>query len=638
MPTPEQEAVIAAARERLRELELQQQVPTQMIRAAAQGLTYNTADEIEAAVRSAFSGRPKEEIEREIRLALSEYRKQNPAQAMAAEFAGAAIPAAIATVVTRNPAPAEGIFSKFFPNIAKATGIGASEGAASTVGAMEQPFSERFGNVGEIATGAAIGGALGGGIYSGGTAALKGADFLSEAARFISGSRSRNAVNNEIQRIAEEAGITPDDALMRLARGELIAEDPNVAEAIRPLIGGGESSKVIRTTLEGRPAEARRAAITTIRSGIASGLDRNIYRQMRADDKLLRQLESNEYRNAFESVQDANQDVVNQMYETISRFPNAGDKLKAAFKSETGKDPFFVVDDKGVISFRMLPTMKDAEQLRRIISAESRKLIQSGGADATVGINLSSSERSLRESIDNASPAIATARENARLVRARNENYQNGKKASSKNADEIEVEFQDVLNSKNANLIQAYRLGYLESLNAKMEGGNKASTVARITDPETKEGRIFRIIYPGDLQQAALERLDVAKQAQDAARKLLTGSATAPTLQAAQRMGTISRGVSTGGLAVDALRGDINAAANILDRVIAQFRPGLTDAQRTNVAQILLSRDPQIVGKALRDREGLKSLQSVIIPIADAPLLIGAAAGSQVLTTEIQGK
>jgi hypothetical protein len=152
--------------------------------------------------------------------------------------------------------------------------------------------------------------------------------------------------------------------------------------------------------------------------------------------------------------------------------------------------------------------------------------------------------------------------------------------------------------------------------------------VARLTDAETKEGRIFRTLYPGDLQEAALEKLGVAAQAQAASNKLLTGSATAPTLRAQAREGLISGQVATGRLAADALRGDIMAASNILDRIVQQFRPGLTDVQRSQVARVLLSQDPRIVVKALQNREGLQSLQNAIIPLADAPAMTAALAGT----------
>lgn len=624
--TPEQEAALAAFRQRTGRGPLE--APTQRLRTAAQGLTFNLADEAEAAVVSAVTGRPREEVEQEIRQKISAYQMQSPTESRMIEFGGAVIPSAIASAVTKNPAPITGVFSKFLPNLSKVIGIGGVEGAVQTVGSMEGPIRERFEQPEQIAMGAGLGAVTAGGLYTGGTGALKGVEIGTEALRFISGSRARNAVNNEIQRIASEAGIDAAEAERRLLNGELIAEDPNVAEAIRPYIGRGEASTRIRGTMTERPAVTRRTAFQAIRSGLAAGLDRNIYRHMRASNDLLRKLERDAYKSAFETVQDAPQPVVDQMYEVISRFPGGGTKLKEAFKSETGREPFFVIDDFGRVSFRMLPTMRDAEQLRRIVSDEGRRLRIAGGADATIGVNLGDAESRLRTVIDDAAPDIGVARENARLMRARNENYKQGTQANSRTADEIEVEFNDVLNSRNPGLIQAYRLGYLQNLQARIEGGNKASQVARLTDPESKEGRIFRIIYPGDLQDAALAKLGVAKQAQAASNKLLTGSATAPTLGAAQREGMISQSVSTAGLAADAMRGDVFAAANMLDRIVSQFRPGLTDTDRSNIARVLLSNDPQVVRTALTSREGLRSLQPLIIALADAPAMTAALAGT----------
>jgi hypothetical protein len=349
---------------------------------------------------------------------------------------------------------------------------------------------------------------------------------------------------------------------------------------------------------------------------------------MRARADLLRELQNKEYKVAFETAGDAPQAVIDQMYETIARFPTGGNKLKEAFKSETGRDPFFVIDDLGRITFRMQPTMKDAEQLRRIVADESRALVIGGGANATTGINLSNAEGALRSTIDTAAPQIGEARGRARLIFQRNDNYKAGLKANSKSPDEIQVEFNDVLNSKDPGLIQAYRLGYLQNLQARVQSGNRASVVANLTNPETKDGLIFRTIYPEDLQEAALSRLGVARQAQTASNTVLQGSQTAATQTVQGRQGMLSESVRTSGLAADALRGDVGAAAAILDRMIQQFRPGLTDTNRSAIARILLSSDPQIVRKALTDTEALRSLQAAIVPLAQSPLISASLAGT----------
>lgn len=621
--TPEQQAAIDS----VRAMTARAYEP-QRLRMMGQGATFNTADEAEAFARSKVSGRPQAEIEDEIRQQIRNYQQTSPIASKAYEFAGAVIPAAAATYATRSPAPAAGVFSKFLPNLAKVVGLGAVEGAAQTVGGMEQPFRERLNDPGKIAYGAGVGAVTAGGLQTAGTGLVKGLDVVTEIGRFASGSRARNAVTNEVQRIATEAGIDVAEAEARLMRGELIAEDPNVALQLRAYMGQGESSANIRGTMQDRPATTRRTAFETIRSGIAAGLDRNIYRHMRASAEFLKKLENKEYISAFKTAGDAPQSVVDQMYETIARFPSGGNQLKNAFKSETGLDPFFVIDDLGKITFRMQPTMKDAEILRRIVADESRLLTRGGGAGATIGINLGEAEKTLRSSIDEASPQIGTARNNARLVRQRNEKYQAGLKANSKNADEIQVEFNDVLNSRDPGLIQAYRFGYLQNLQAKIQGGNKASIVNRLTDPESKEGLIFRTIYPEDLQEAALSRLGVARQAQTASNTVLQGSQTMPTQTAQGRQGMMSDTVRTSGLAADAMRGDVSAAATIIDRMIQQFRPGLTDTNRSAIARILLSSDPLIVIKALTDTEALKSLQAAIIPLAQSPAITASLAGT----------
>jgi hypothetical protein len=621
--TPEQQAAIDS----VKAVMAQQQEP-QRLRMMAQGATFNTADEIEAAARAAATGRPQQEIAQEIRQGLRSYQQESPIASKAYEFAGAVLPSLAAVIATRNPVPAVGVFSNFLPNLAKVVGLGAAEGAAQTVGGMEQPFSERFNEVSPILYGAGVGGITAGGLQTGGTGLVKGLDVVTEAARFASGSRARNAVTNEVQRIAAEAGIDVAEAEARLLRGELIAEDPNVALQLRGYMGQGEAGANIRGTMQDRPAATRRTAFETIRSGIAAGLDRNIYRHMRASAEQLRELQNREYKEAFKTAGDAPQAVVDQMYETIARFPSGGNKLKEAFKSETGRDPFFVIDDLGKISFRMLPTMRDAEVLRRIVADEAWLLTRGGGAGATTGVNLGEAETLLRSSIDTVAPQIGEARGAARLIFQRNNNYKAGLQANSKSADEIQVEFNKVLNSRDPGLIQAYRLGYLQNLQAKIQSGNKASIVNRLTDPESKEGLIFRTIYPEDLQEAALSRLEVASQAQTASNTVLQGSQTAQTQAAQARQGMMSDAVRTSGLAADALRGDVGAAATILDRMIQQFRPGLTDTNRSAIARLLLSSDPLIVRWALTDTEALKSLQAAIISLSQSPTMTAALAGT----------
>jgi hypothetical protein len=464
----------------------------------------------------------------------------------------------------------------------------------------------------------------------------KGAQIGSDILSSVSGSRARNAANNEIQRIAQEAGISVNDAMDKLARGEILAEDPNVMMMVRSFKArGGPASKEVVTGMTGRPAQTQQAAMDVVESGIAAGLPKNLVRHARSSDEALAKLERNEYEAAFANAGDATQDVVDEMYSVMRRYPTGGKKLAAAFTSETGRTPFFSIDPTtNKISFNMPPTMKDAEILRRIVDAEGDALIAKGGADATIGINIKNANTSLRGSIDNTTPDIAVARSNAADRRLISSSFQNGRKAMSKSADEVEVEFNDILN-KNPDAAESYRLGYLANMRSRMSTGAGASMMGRLENEASREGSTLRLLFPADRLDEALIKIGVAAQSRRATGRILVGSDTAATTMQANRVGMIPEIITTGRLAADAIRLNMDAAANVLNRIIKQFQPGLTDAQAAQVARVLISQDKDIVRKALTNKAALASLRDKITQVGE-PLSRMAAQAAVVPATSLE--
>jgi len=94
--TEKQRAAYEAALARSKAQEQQrEEVPTQRLRQMGQGLTFGTADEIEARAMSLATGRPYEEVLSEIRGRLKAYKEARPIESTAYEIGGAAIPALI---------------------------------------------------------------------------------------------------------------------------------------------------------------------------------------------------------------------------------------------------------------------------------------------------------------------------------------------------------------------------------------------------------------------------------------------------------------------------------------------------------------------------------------------------------------
>jgi hypothetical protein len=319
----------------------------------------------------------------------------------------------------------------------------------------------------------------------------------------------------------------------------------------------------------------------------------------------------------------------------MRRYPTGGKKLAAAFQSETGRTPFFSIDSAtNKISFNMPPTMKDAEILRRIITQEGDALIAKGGADATIGVNIKEASDFLKQSINKYSPEIEMARTNASDRRAISTAFQKGRKAMAQASDDVELEFNDIVNTGNADAIEAYRLGYLANMKSRMSSGAGKSMMGRLSDETSKEGSTLRMIFPADRLDEALEKIGVAAQSRTSTSRVLGGSETAATIMQSKRVGTIPETITGGRLAADAIRGDIGAAVNILSRIVKQFQPNLSEAQKVKVVSVLLSQDPQLVRKALTDKTALASLRDIIAQVGEPIVRASSIAGAIPATTE----
>src|SRR6056300_910685 len=175
--TAEQQAAAEKYRKRIAEQDqVREETPTQRGRAFLQGLTFGTADEIEAWLRSA-NDEEYEQLLNEIRGNLDAYSQARPCEAGIAEIGGAALPALVATVMTGGSALAAvgARLPKLTQLIGKATGklfgtsgtqtitggavVGAGQGAATGFGTGEGGFEER------------LRGATGGGVIGLGTGA-----------------------------------------------------------------------------------------------------------------------------------------------------------------------------------------------------------------------------------------------------------------------------------------------------------------------------------------------------------------------------------------------------------------------------------------------------------------------------------
>lgn len=609
----------------------------QRLRTLLQGGTYNFADEAEAAIQAAATGQPYPEVIEDIRSKLRNYQMDQPTEALFMEMLGGLAPSAVVLAATKGrgkAAPsvmtaenASRVFSNFFPNLGRVMGLGSAETVVSSIGRQEGNLLERMDPF-KLGAEGLTGGAMSGGIYLGGKGVVKGASLAIDALRLIARRTDKDIVNREIQRIVADAGVSPEEAAQMLYRGEAVANDPQVAEALAGLRArySGEAASEVTEELRPRQLETQEEAFETVASGLGGGMKKNTLEISRQSQNQLQKT----VREAYQGIEGMRDPVIPEvqdvMVNVIARFPEGGRALQDAFKSKYGYN-LFSIQKNGDIVFNQDPTAFDAEFLRRVVSEESRSLTEKGGAKATIGVNIGEAADELRTVIDRNYEGITSARNTASNAFDINDAYNAGK--NSKIGEPILLSWQDKIESGNQEAIDSFRLGYLVQLRSRLRGGNKTTMVNKLMDDTTTEGETFRAIFPEHMIDDAFEKLGIAQRTQRAAATILGGSQTANKAAAAAKVGSAS-GIANVLTDVGAAsRGDAGGLARTLDGIMRLFAPNLSPSQAERVARVLVSRDPDIVNKALRDRTVLRSIQQTIAEVTDIPLDVMARSASR---------
>lgn len=571
-----------------------EETPTQRTRTAAQGLTFGTSDEAEAYARSLFEDRPYEEILAEIRGGLKAYKEARPLEAMAFEIGGAAIPALVPGGQT---------------SLARAAGRAAAEGAAYAFGTGEGGVEERLAR---IPGGAALG--AGGGVlgYGAGKAIGGLANNLTDTARRTIGRRGSTVVENEIQRLVKQTGKTADEITQDIIDGRLLAENRTIQAAVRALRSqGGDASTVIQRGLQGRPEQTRAAAMAEMRQYLGDVGQGSQVAARRASEEATSAAE----RAAYQQLQGvpAPDDVLEALSGTLRRVPSAAKEVEIRLQAQTGAKPFFEVAEDGTVSFTRQPTIDEAESVRRAVANRATSLYRQEGMGGA-GEAVAGAERELRSVLDYSIPELASTRAQAAAIRANRDAYVAGAKALAGDVNEKLADFAALQQGRNAEeAVASFRAGMMQALEARAATGSRQSMIRNLANPETKEGMLLREVFPQDQLDSVIKQLDIASEAQAASQGILGGSQTAETMMEAGRQGLGISAADLAGVASGSPVETLGVAQKLISRLV---RTDLTDAERTRIAQILVSNDPEIVRRAIVDESGMQKLADTVNQLA----------------------
>ena len=565
--------------------------PSQILRSMAQGLTFNTADEIEAYLKT-LDGGDREAALRDIRMKLKNYQAASPIASTAAEIVGS-LPLAVVG------GPAAG--STLLRSTAKVAGVGAGMGAASGFGRAEGDVLDRLAP-------AAVAGATGvvaAPLVFGGMKLLgKLTDPVLDFAARKFGDKFSKSVETEIRRITEATRMTPDEIVQRVANGEPLSENQALLSAVRLLYAqGGQPASILRESLGTRPTALREAAVADIQQTLAGDIkDPNVLRGFKASEAERKVARGELYEQAYTSGGIITPEMLASLREALKRAPDAAENINALHLAKTGQKPFFKIDETGEIQFIRAPNIQDMETARRGIQTTINNKFKSGQGD--VGTELKPFETALRDEINKSSQALKDARTTAASNKTTTESFDSGKKAFGKSPDEIEIEFESIV-AKGSDAVSAYRAGVMDQLRSKMSSGGRTTIMGKLADANTKEGAIFRVIYPQDKVDGILKLASTAAQSQRAAGKVMGGSDTFAMQAEAKQQGINISGEEISSV----LSGNPFSVARVLGKWMQKNEPNLTPEQKQEVARILISTDQDVVKKALLDNSKWDEIQ-----------------------------
>ena len=573
----------------------------QMGRMGLQGMTFGFGDEIEAAIRSMVPGGATYEVERDkIRQELAQYQAENPGKAITMEILGSLATNAGAGVFNKVRGAISG--GEAVPGMLKVGKVGAVEGGLYGLGTSEADTLTGMGlDTGQgTLIGAAVPFGLTGAVIAGGGLFRSVADYARE--KF--GNRASNAVQAEIMRIIEMSGKSADEVVQDIIDGRILSDNKTLLPVLKNfVVEGGQSGAEVLRRGTARAQETAQRAQGAMRESLTPGLDENVIRGMRQTDEALKELENKAYTTVFEQAGDLSGDLTQQLLSIYQRYPEIATDAQRLY-GRRNLVPLLATADNGAVGFARAPNLEDAEIAYRMVRDLGGKEFREGSG--TMGTAVTDDASILKSSIDAFSPDLSAARMVASTRRGISENFKQGKLALGKDPDEIQDVIEDLANKPEQ--LQAYRAGVMAAIRFKAK--KNKTTLGIMAKEDSQFGTILRYVLPEeDIDRVAMQ-LDIAGQSQEIASKL-PNTAGSPTelLRRERAASGMNVGLEEIGRAANF---DPRAIVGMVSKMIAKETPGLSDAERMGVVDILYSDNPSLVMDALNNKDALDRLMDMI--------------------------
>ena len=600
------------------------------VRGLGQGATLNFSDELYAGFKAgSFSGPKYQEELRKVRESFKAYEEQFPKSSMAGEITGVVGTSILPGSLAVRGGQALNTGSKIL-NAGKNIGIGSAVGGGEAVvaGVGDSENKGDYIGSGEALKDLGFGMAFGAGGYVVTSTVAKPLTLFKDYVTRLAGKKASRVVENNLQKIVDQTGMTMDEVIGRIANGEVIAEMNTttraITRALRAKGAGTRTQELIDKVATNRAKSGRMKATDRLREGLAPGSGDDIYGDFTKANKLAKTDANTAYANVPGINRSADPEVQKIVKDIILRQPELGDEVLKIARS-SGENPFFIIDKRsGKLKFNRPPTINEAETIYRTMRDETNVLFS--GSKGERGKIMRSQYDELKESLDALYPDLTKARNMSFLEKSKEEAFKNGQRIwsikSFGEAREVMRKIRETFTNKDelSQVVSALRQGAMEDLTSRSGKVSRKSLFKNLADEENTMNKILEEIFPENQVDEIMGQLNRTANAQNLEATVKGNSQTADIIQGGKNL-------EQGGLLSDSIRAsqfDPLAILNIASRLKSEAMSGLNEKQQFQLAQLLTETKPELVESVITNRGGAEELANVIEVLAQRIKMTGA--------------
>ena len=553
-------------------------------RLTATGLLFNWADEAIAGVKALSPDVTYEEALTDEREKLKS--AQSKEGSLKYEIGGAFIPTVAALAAT--PFTGGTSAAATAPTWMRLLGIGATQGLAMGTGASEEEGLARLKDAPVATATGAIANPLFAKLAQGTQAALS--PLIDYTKRQITGKVGKK-VEDELIRIISDSGLSVDDVLDRVSKGEVI---PEMSEEAYRVVSGfvktaGPGSAVIRNAIVGRKNQFVEDLYQSLQKDLAPNTEAdNIFATFANNSDKLKASESAAYTKIFESSTGQTFKEIDDVVLALANASRNSRNLINKKLDENGLKPIFKMVGKGKNAKLQLTRslgLEEGEIIKRAFMDVKNTAQRAGTSDKAN--TMKGYETTIKNVLDEISPELQATRKNWAMIEDSVKQFEAGQKIFSPKTDpeQFAITFQKLVDAGNEDAIAALRAGAASALKRKAKGSQKIGTVNKLAN-ETETRDILEILYPGENLDEIVNKINLASGAARAEAGIFKGSPTAGREGSASRVGQVGQTVADITRVVNSGGMDIGATTNIVTRLFGGKKPPFTDEQFEQIAKL----------------------------------------------------